>query len=193
MCSFQNVLLLVAAVLTSASAQSVCQTGWTQAPSSSEAWSSKCYRNFGPTAADNSVPLMNGLNYTDCKAQCKNDSATARMLCLASDVETNFVAKQQRMKGWIAFTQDSSRSDYVEPAGGWGWECGSTYVPTWERPNGDVQEALSDVEPDNQGDGGEASCATLRRDGTIKDRSCQEGGDLTPWSQSALLGLLPSR
>ena len=185
--SFRGILLLVAAVLPSASAQSVCQTGWTQAPSSSDAWSNKCYRNIGPTVDESAVmwPKL-GYNHSNCKAACKNDSATARLLCPASEAETNFVTKQAHMKGWVALTQDSASPDYAEPAGGWGWECGSTYVPPWAPQENTF---TSDAEPDNQGDmGADVSCAYLRRDGFMEDRSCQEGDDTTMWTNGALLG-----
>ena len=187
MCSFRNVLLLVAAVLSSASTQSFCQTGWTQAQPSIEAWTSKCYRYFGPTAGDNMVPLMPGYNHTACKAKCSAESTTARMLCLMSEAENNFVTRQAQMKGWVAYTQDTSSSDYAEPAGGWGWECGSNYVPTWvpETRGGDEDE---DQEPDGRGDSElDVSCAALRRDGYLEDLSCREGGISTFWSHSALL------
>ena len=176
MYSFRGALLLAAAVLPSASAQSVCQTGWTQAPSTSD-WGSKCYRELGPTAAPGgSEPITGGYLPSGCKAACKNESATARMLCLASEAENNFVTKQAYMDGWVAFTQNSSRSDYAEPADGWGWECGSTYVPTW-----DVNE------PNNRGRvSGDASCAVLLSDSTVTDKSCLEGDG--GWSRSALLG-----
>ena len=185
--SFRGVLLLVAAVLPSA--QSVCQTGWTQAPSSSDAWSNKCYRNIGPTVDEAGVmwPKL-GYNHSDCKAVCKNDSATARLLCPASEAETNFVSKQAYMRGWVALTQDTSSPDYAEPAGGWGWECGSTYVPPWAPQENTF---TSDAEPDNQGDmGSDVSCAYLRRDGFMEDRSCQEGDETTFWTNGALLGPL---
>ena len=188
--SFRGILLLVAAVLPSASAQSVCQTGWTQAPSNSDAWSNKCYRNIGPTVGRSSVmwPKL-GYNHSNCKAACKNVSATARLLCPASEAETNFVTKQAHMRGWVAYTQDTSSPDYAEPAGGWGWECGSTYVPAWA-PQED--EYASDAQPNDQGEAVwvDVSCAILRRDGFAEDRSCQEGDDTTMWSNSALLGPL---
>ena len=188
MYSFRGALLLVAAVLPSASAQSVCQTGWTQAPPSSD-WGNKCYREFGPTASGNmrlhgSDPISGGLTPLACEAACKNDSATGRMLCLASEAEMNFVTKQAYMTGWVAYTQNSSRSDYAEPAGGWGWECGSTYVPPWS-----PAELGNQGDPDDRGDNGaDVSCAMLRRDGTVEDRSCQEGDVTSFWSNSALLG-----
>ena len=184
--SSRGVLLLATAVLPSASAQSVCQTGWTQAPSSSD-WGSKCYRAFGPTAPIHSVPLSTGYNHSGCKAACKNDSTTGtgRMLCLASEAEMTFVAKQAYMKGRVAFTQDSSRLDYAEPAGGWGWECGSTYVPSWSI-DGD-----NGVQPSNTGEGdGFVACAKMTHAGTMQDRSCSEGDDTTYWSNRALLGPL---
>ena len=187
MCSFRSVLLLVAAVFPSASAQSVCQTGWTQAQPSNETWTSKCYRTFGPMAgAENSVPLMPGYNHSGCKSKCSAESVTARMLCLASEAENVFVSKKTYMKGWVGFTQNTSSSDYEEPAGGWGWECGSTYVPTW------TPAALGDqAEPNDRGESGvDVSCAALSRDSTVHDRSCGEGGVETFWDHSALLGPL---
>ena len=186
--SYRGVLLL--AVLPSASAQSVCQTGWTQAPSSSD-WGNKCYREFGPTSPSNirphgSDPLSGGYTRLGCEAACKNDSATGRMLCLASEAEMTFVTKQAYMTGWVAYTQNSSRSDYAEPAGGWGWECASTYVPTWgldrgrhQQPddNGMVQGVAADM----------VSCAVLFGDSTISDQNCLEGdGILSPWARRAL-------
>ena len=165
MYSFRGVLLLVAAVLPSASAQSVCQTGWTQAPPSSD-WGNKCYREFGPVGPSNvreggSDPSSGGYTRLGCDAACKNDSATGRMLCLASEAEMTFVAKQAYMKGRVAFTQDSSRLDYAEPAGGWGWECGSTYVPSWSI-DGD-----NGVQPSNTGEGdGFVACAKMTHAGT---------------------------
>ena len=185
MCSFRSVLILAAAVLPSVSAQSLCQTGWTQAPNSSEAWSSKCYRNIGPTIGRGTVMWPKfGFNHSNCKAECKNASATARLLCSASEAENNFVSKQAYMRGWVAFTQDDSRPDYEEPAGGWGWECGSTYVPPWS-----PAELGNQGDPDDRGDNGaDVSCAMLRRDGTVEDRSCQEGDVTSFWSNSALLG-----
>ena len=131
------------------------------------------------------VPLMPGYNHTACKAKCSAESTTARMLCLMSEAENNFVTRQAHMKGFVAYTQNTSSSDYAEPAGGWGWECGSTYVPAWS-PEDEGDRA----EPDNSGDGGDVSCAMLRAesDGTIKDASCQEGGEDSFWSNGALLG-----
>ena len=192
MWSFPGVLLLVAAVLPSALAQSVCQTGWTQAPSSSD-WGSKCYREFGPTASGNmrlhgSDPISGGLTPLACEAACKNDSATGRMLCLASEAEMNFVTKQAYMTGWVAYTQNSSRSDYAEPAGGWGWDCASTYVPTWGMDSGGHQQ------PDNSGmaQEGMVSCAVLFGDSTVSDQSCIEGdGIASIWARRALLTPTP--
>ena len=189
MCSFRSVLILAAAVLPSASAQSLCQTGWTQAPSSSEAWTSKCYREFGITSDPKSDPSSGGYNHSGCKAECKAQSATARMLCLTSDAEANFVAKQAYMDGWVAYTQNTSSSDYEEPAGGWGWECGSTYVPTW---GADHWSGKS--QPDDMGDNydEDVSCALLGLDGMLMDYSCSEGdGVPNHWSRGALLGLDP--
>ena len=177
--------MLAVAVLPAVLAQSVCQTGWTQAPPNSD-WGDKCYREFGPTATRGSISLSVGYNHFACQAACKNESATARMLCLMSGAETSFVTKQAHMKGWVAFTQDSSRSDYVEPAGGWGWECGSTYVPAWAPQEDDADSQ----EPNDWGGGGGdsgvgASCAALRRDGFMEDMTCQEGDATAP--NSALL------
>ena len=188
---FRSVLLVVAAVLPIASAENrgVCQTGWTQAPSSSD-WGHKCYREFGHTASPLGEPTTGGYNHSDCKALCKAQSTTSRMLCLASTSEANFVAKQAHMDGWVAYTQDSSRSDYTEPAGGWGWECGSMYTPTWGYDgsyNGNPQ-------PDNMGDDydEDVSCAILVLDGTMRDYSCREGdGVVNFWSFGALLSLAP--
>ena len=131
---------------------------------------------------------MVGYNHSGCKAACSANTATARMLCLASVAENNFVSKQANMKGWIAFTQNHSRSDYAEPAGGWGWECGSAFVPTWTPA---FPELGDEAEPNNKGESGtDVSCALLRRDGTVHDRSCGEGGVETFWDHSALLGPL---
>ena len=190
MCSFRSVLILAAAVLPSASAQSLCQTGWTQAPNSSEAWTSKCYREFGITSGPKADPSSGGYNHSGCKAECKAQSATARMLCLTSDAEANFVAKQAYMDGWVAYTQNTSSSDYAEPAGGWSWECGSTYVPTW---GVDPWQGIS--QPDNMGDnfGEDVSCALFVLDGRLADYGCREGdGTLNHWSRGALLGLAGS-
>ena len=187
MYSFRRVLLLVAAVLPSASAQSVCQTGWTQAPSTSD-WGSKCYREFGPTGRSmlrphGSDPISGGYTPLACEAACKNDSATGRMLCLTSEAEMTFVVKQAYMTGWVGYTQNSSRSDYAEPAGGWGWECASTYVPTWGVDRDGIQQ------PDNVGmaQEGMVSCAVLFGDSTVSDQSCLEGdGIVSSWARRAL-------
>ena len=179
--------MLAVAVLPAVLAQSVCQTGWTQAPPNSD-WGDKCYREFGPTATISmtwgSLSLSVGYNHSACQAACKNESATARMLCLMSGAETSFVTKQAHMNGWVAFTQDSSRSDYVEPAGGWGWECGSTYVPAWAPEEDEPNDRTLD------GDPVDVSCAALRRDGFMEDMSCQEGDETTLYSTRALLGPL---
>ena len=192
MYSFRRVLLLVAAVLPSASAQSVCQTGWTQAPSTSD-WGSKCYREFGPTGRSmlrphGSDPISGGYTPLACEAACKNDSATGRMLCLTSEAEMTFVVKQAYMTGWVGYTQNSSRSDYAEPAGGWGWECASTYVPTWGVDRDGIQQ------PDNVGmaQEGMVSCAVLFGDSTVSDQSCIEGdGIASIWARRALLTPTP--
>ena len=71
MFSFPGVLLLVAAVLASASAQSVCQTGWTQAPSTSD-WGSKCYRELGPPERyAHATPTVGGYNHSACNVACR--------------------------------------------------------------------------------------------------------------------------
>ena len=201
-CSPRSVLLLVAAVLPSASAQSVCQTGWTQSPNSSD-WGNKCYREYGPPKRDPEgmiiCPDGCGYTYGGCKAHCKNESATARILCPASQVEMDFVTNQAYLDGWVAYTQNTSSSDYAEPAGGWGWECGSTYEPLWElADDGGVKE------PNGRGTMLEdVSCAVLERGGKVverqelpgrlKDQSCLEGnGDAGDWpSHRALLGPNP--
>ena len=176
-----SVLLVVAAVLPWASALSVCQTGWTQAPSSSN-WGSKCYRELGPPERDpEAIPTAGGYNYSACSIACKAESGTARMLCLASDAEANFVTKQAYMDGWVGYSQNASRSDYSEPAGGWGWECGSAYTPKWS------SLAWSDgqfrPQPDDTGSLGDASCGFLTKDG-MEDLSCLEGdGIITGWSR----------
>ena len=187
MCSL-GVLLLVAAVLASASAQSVCQTGWTQAPPTSN-WGSKCYRELGPPIRNpDATPTVGGYNHSACNVACEAESATARILCLASDAETSFVTKQAYMNGWVAYTQNSSRLDYAEPAGGWGWDCASTYVPTWTT----WDSSQFAVQPDNGGNRGEdVSCGFLSKTG-MEDLSCQEGdGTLSSWSRSALLNPTP--
>ena len=90
-----SVLLVVAALLPWASAQSVCQTGWTQAPSSSD-WGSKCYRELGPPERDpEAIIIAGGYNYSACSVACKAESGTARMLCLASDAEAHFVTYEE--------------------------------------------------------------------------------------------------
>ena len=190
-CSPRSVLLLVAAVLPSASAQSVCQTGWTQSPNSSD-WGNKCYREYGPPKRDPEgmiiCPDGCGYTYGGCKAHCKNESATARVLCPASQVEMDFVAKQAFLDGWVAYTQNTSSSDYDEPAGGWGWECGSTYVPLWElHDDGSVRQ------PDGQGSMTEDVSCAVSKGNRLDDRSCLEGdGDAGDWpSYSALPGPNP--
>ena len=175
-------LVVVAAVLPWASAQSVCQTGWTQAPSSSD-WGSKCYRELGPPERDpNGVVTAGGYNYSACSIACKAESGTARMLCLASDAEANFVTKQAYMDGWVGYSQNASRSDYSEPAGGWGWECGSAYTPAWSS-SADAEDG-NVPQPDDAGYFGEdVSCGLLKKDG-MEDLSCLEGdGILTVWSR----------
>ena len=186
-----SVLLLVAAVLPSASAQSVCQTGWTQAPNSSD-WGSKCYRELGPPERDpNAVPTAGGYNYSACSIACKAESGTARMLCLASDAEANFVTKQAYMDGWVGYSQNASRSDYAEPAGGWGWECGSAYTPAWSSSADGLAGQLT-PQPDDAGYFSEdVSCGLLKKDG-MEDLSCLEGdGFLTSWSRRVLLNPNP--
>ena len=178
-----SVLLVVAAVLPWASALSVCQTGWTQAPNSSD-WGSKCYRELGPPERDpEAIITAGGYNYSSCSVACKAESGTARMLCLASDAEANFVTKQAYMVGWVGYAQNASRSDYAEPAGGWGWECGSEYTPAWSSFAWSSEgEARS--QPDDAGGVGEdVSCGFLKRRG-MEDLSCLEGdGILTVWSR----------
>ena len=188
MCSFRSVLILATAVLPSASAQSVCQTGWTQGPSTSD-WGNKCYREVGITTGPMGDARSGGYNQSACKAECKSHSATARMLCLTSASEANFVSKQAHMDGWVAYTQDTSSSDYAEPAGGWGWECGSTYVPTWG-----IDKWSGIPQPDNMGDNydEDVSCAVLGLDGMLMDFSCRVGdGRINHYSRGAQLGLDP--
>lgn len=186
-----SVLLVVAAVLPSAWAQSVCQTGWTQSPSSSD-WGSKCYRELGPPERDpEATPTAGGYNYSACSAACKAESGTARMLCLASDAEADFVTKQAYMMGWVGYTQNASHSDYAEPAGGWGWECGSAYTPAWSS-SAWSSEGEARPQPDDAGQFGEdVSCGFLKRRG-MEDLSCLEGdGILTFWSRRVLLNPTP--
>ena len=188
----RSVLLLVAAAFPSASAVSVCQSGWTQAPASSD-WGNKCYREFGPTAGSRdpykAETVTGGYTPAQCTAACKSESATGRMLCLASEAETSFVTKQAYMDGWVAYTQDTSAPDYAEPAGGWGWECGSSYVPTWGL---DGSGSGPDQEPNDMANFDlNVSCAFLMSDGTISDQSCLEGDGIQVfWSRSALLSWL---
>ena len=181
-------MLIAASVLPMTSAQSVCQPGWTQTPASS-AWGQKCYKEFGPTAE----PMGNandvcdcGYNYAECKAHCAGQSASARVMCPASKAEITFVSNQAHVGGWIAYTQDSSRSDYAEPAGGWGWECGSTYddVP-WE-----LQPNWGSAQPDDESadQHADVSCTLLTSNGTFMDVSCIDGGTgSTPWFRSACI------
>ena len=188
-----SVLLVVAAVLPWASAQSVCQTGWTQAPNSSD-WGSKCYRELGPPERDpEAIITAGGYNYSSCSVACKAESGTARMLCLASDAEAHFVTKQAYMKGWVGYAQNASRSDYAEPAGGWGWECGSAYTPAWSGSiHGDGPTGEESAQPDDAGEFGEdVSCGFLTKDG-LEDLSCLEGdGILSVWSRRVLLNPTP--
>lgn len=180
-------MLIAASVLPTISAQSVCQPGWTQTPANS-AWGQKCYKEFGPTAepmgAQNAVCTDCGYSHAQCKAQCAGETATARVYCAASAAEITF-AKDVGLSGWTAYTQDSSRPDYSEPAGGWAWECGSTYADIpWD------PDILGHQQPDDAGDNTDVdvSCALLLNNGTFADAGCANGGaDSMPWTRCALI------
>ena len=174
------VVLLLA--MPAAVAQTACLPGWTQAPSSSS-WGDKCYKEFGPSAdARDGMPTTGGHNHSECRQVCRSQSTTGRLLCATSSSEIAYVAGSAYMEGWTGYTQDTTASDYAEPAGGWRWEgCVSTYQPTWYQYSSGSRQT-----PDDTGNGmtSDVSCTILFADQTINDYACGDGTG-SAWSRCA--------